>query len=243
MLALAVAGERYHAAGGACPPQGVRRGHRSRAGGLGLAGAGASMLIGVSSAKIASAEDMAPDGVGQRLQQGGGLAHPVGQGGPVQIKAFALEDLALAVEGRWSAYLLTRTWASRPGPGDRARWGARAVGTCTKRSQHEQVSRGRTIRFTMKRPGTYSSSSVTSSPIRRRRPPQSAQASARVSPPPSRDVVRDRTTLRFVLLLDVRQLHPRGHRGGGDLAGLRASCNCSAVSDDAPNRCARCPAS
>jgi hypothetical protein len=35
------------------------------------------------------------------------------------------------------------------------------------------------------------------------------------------DVVRDRTTLRFVLLLDVRQLHPRGHRGGRDLAGLK----------------------
>ena len=35
-----------------------------------------------------------------------------------------------------------------------------------------------------------------------------------------RDVVRDRTALRFVLLLDVRQLHPCGHRGGGNLAGL-----------------------
>ena len=37
----------------------------------------------------------------------------------------------------------------------------------------------------------------------------------------SRDVVRDRTTLGFVLLLDVRQLQPRRHRGGGDLAGLK----------------------
>jgi len=36
-----------------------------------------------------------------------------------------------------------------------------------------------------------------------------------------RDVVRDRTALRFVLLLDVRQLHPCGHCGGGDLAGLK----------------------
>ena len=34
------------------------------------------------------------------------------------------------------------------------------------------------------------------------------------------DVVRDRTALGFVLLLDVRQLHPRGHRGGGNLTGL-----------------------
>ena len=35
------------------------------------------------------------------------------------------------------------------------------------------------------------------------------------------NVIRDRTTLGFVLLLDVRQTHPRGHRGGSDLAGLK----------------------
>ena len=34
------------------------------------------------------------------------------------------------------------------------------------------------------------------------------------------DVVRDRATLRLILLLDVRQLHPRRHGSGGDLAGL-----------------------
>jgi hypothetical protein len=33
-------------------------------------------------------------------------------------------------------------------------------------------------------------------------------------------MVRDRAALRFVLLLDVRQLHPGCHRSGGDLAGL-----------------------
>lgn len=33
------------------------------------------------------------------------------------------------------------------------------------------------------------------------------------------DVIRDRTALGFVLRLDVRQFQPRGHRGGGDLAG------------------------
>ena len=35
------------------------------------------------------------------------------------------------------------------------------------------------------------------------------------------DMVRDRTALGFVLLLNVRQLHPRRHHGGGDLAGLQ----------------------
>ena len=34
------------------------------------------------------------------------------------------------------------------------------------------------------------------------------------------EVIRDRATLRFILLIDVWQLHPRRHRGGGDLAGL-----------------------
>jgi len=33
-------------------------------------------------------------------------------------------------------------------------------------------------------------------------------------------MVRDRTALGFVILLDVRQSHLGGHRGGGDLAGL-----------------------
>ena len=34
------------------------------------------------------------------------------------------------------------------------------------------------------------------------------------------DVIRDRTALGFVLLLDVRQLHPRGHGRRRNLAGL-----------------------
>jgi hypothetical protein len=37
-----------------------------------------------------------------------------------------------------------------------------------------------------------------------------------------RDVVRDRTALGCVLLFDVRQLHPCGHRGGGKLACLQS---------------------
>jgi hypothetical protein len=64
---------------------------------------------------------------------------------------------------------------SRAGPA--ALDGREGSGAWTKRSQPVQASRGRTIRFTMKRPGTYSSSSVTSSPIRRSLPPQPAQTS------------------------------------------------------------------
>lgn len=36
------------------------------------------------------------------------------------------------------------------------------------------------------------------------------------------DMIRDRTALGFALLLDVRQTHPRRHRGGRDLAGLKS---------------------
>ncbi len=46
-------------------------------------------------------------------------------------------------------------------------------------SQHEQALRGRMIRFTLKRPGTYSSSSVTSSPRVRRVPPHRTAIIAR----------------------------------------------------------------
>jgi hypothetical protein len=41
---------------------------------------------------------MPTDGIGQRFQQGGGLADPVGQRRAIQIKTVALEDLALAVK-------------------------------------------------------------------------------------------------------------------------------------------------
>ena len=43
-------------------------------------------------------EHMPPDGVGQRLQQRGGLSDPVGERGAVEVQPVALEDLALAIE-------------------------------------------------------------------------------------------------------------------------------------------------
>ena len=120
---------------------------------------------------------MAADRIGQRLQQRGRLADPVGQRGAVEVEAVALEDLALPVERQMVGLLAHQHM------GQKARTMAAALdGAGGQRcldeplASHEQVSRGRTIRFTMKRPGTYSSSSVTSAPIRRRRPPQSVQA-------------------------------------------------------------------
>jgi len=106
------------------------------------------------------------DGVGERREQRGGLSDPVGEGGAVEVEPVALD------------FGPTSTWACKPGPGRPRSMGRDGSDAWTKRSQPVQASRGRTIRFTMKRPGTYSSSSVTSSPIRRSLPPQSAQVSA-----------------------------------------------------------------
>jgi hypothetical protein len=41
---------------------------------------------------------MASNGIGERFQQGGPLPDPISQRGTVKIKAFAVEDLALAVK-------------------------------------------------------------------------------------------------------------------------------------------------
>ena len=41
---------------------------------------------------------MSTDGIGQRFQQGCGLADPVSKGGTVEVEPFAAEDLALTIE-------------------------------------------------------------------------------------------------------------------------------------------------
>ncbi len=53
-------------------------------------------------------------------------------------------------------------------------------GACVKLSQPVQAMRGRTMRGAENRPGTYSSSSVTSSPKRRSAPPHWAQSASPV---------------------------------------------------------------
>lgn len=119
--------------------------------------------------------------------------------------------------------------------GQQARSGATTLDRARRqRGLHEpfanqaQVSRGRTIRFTMKRPGTYSSSSfgtafkpVAGSCVTILADPAQLPAAVgtgiragRQFHLHARDMIRDRTALRFFLLLDVGKLHLRGHRGG-----------------------------
>lgn len=148
-------------------------------------------------------------------------------------------------KGRWSAYLLTSTWARRPGPGRPRSIGREGNGAWTKRSQQAQAKRGRTMRFTMKRPGTYSSSSVVSAPIRRSLPPQSAQASA---PGVSSTSIRGmwsgigRRFGRPFSSMSGRRIRAVIAAAAISLVSS-ASCSCSAVSAEAPKRYARCPAS
>lgn len=64
-----------------------------------------------------------------------------------------------------AAYLLARTCASSPGPGRPRSMGRDGRIAWVNFSQRLQAKRGRVIMFTTNRPGTYSSSSVASSPI------------------------------------------------------------------------------
>jgi len=75
--------------------------------------------------------------------------------------------------GRWSAYLLTTTWARSPGPGRpfSIGWGGAGAVT-TPSSQLRQAQLPRTVWSTKNEAGTYSSCSLTSSPMRARAPPQ-----------------------------------------------------------------------
>jgi len=100
------------------------------------------------------------------------------------------------------------------------------------------------MQLALKRPGTYSSSSVTSSPILRRRPPQSAQASVPGVISTSIRGIWSGIGRRFGL--SFSSMSGSFIRAVMSAAAIslvsRANCNCSAVSNDAPNRCARCPA-
>ena len=74
---------------------------------------------------------MAPDGVGQRFQQGRGLADPVGEGRTIEVEPLTVEDLALAIQGKVIAVFADQHMGQQARPGatalDRAR-GQRGLG-------------------------------------------------------------------------------------------------------------------
>ena len=166
---------------------------------------------------------MATNGVSKGFQQGCGLADPVSQRGTIKIKAFAVEDLALPVKGKMIGILadqhMGQQTRSRTSTFDGPRRQRRlnkllAAGAC--QSGPDDAVHDEAAGDILQLLGDIL--------------PDPAQATTTVGTGNgawgqfnlhARDVVRDRTALGFVLLLDVGQLHPRGHCGGSNLAGLK----------------------
>ena len=192
-------------------------------------------------------QDMAADGIGQGFQQGRALADPVGQCRAIQIEAFAAEDLALAIQRKMISVFAdqhmgqqARTWAAALDGARRKRrldeaFAAGAGQPVPDDPVHDEAA-GHVFQFfrpssgkPLRKPLIPRINCFCSNPDRLlillhlADPAQTATAigtgigaGGQFNLHPG-DMIRDRTTLRFVLLLDVGQLHPGGHRGGGDL--------------------------
>jgi hypothetical protein len=167
-------------------------------------------------------QDMAADGVCEGFQKGRGFAHPIGKGRSVEVETFAVEDLAMAVERQVIGIFAdqdmgqqTRPWATAL---DRARRQRRlneafAAGAGQPGSDdpvHDEAA-GHVFQFFG---DILADPAQAATAIRAR-----LDARGQLDLHPG-NVVRDRTALRLILLFDVRQLHPRRHGSGGDLAGL-----------------------
>ena len=165
---------------------------------------------------------MATDGVGQRFQQGSGFADPVSQRGTIKINAFAVEYLTLAIERQVIGILADQNM------GQQARTWAAAFDGARGQPRLDEPLAARTGQ-----PGAHD-------PVHDEAPGDVFQFFGHILTDPAQapatvgtgigtgaefhfhpgDVIRDRTALGFVLLLDVRQLHPRGHGRRRNLAGL-----------------------
>ena len=86
---------------------------------------------------------MALDGIGQRLQQGGGLADPIGKGRAVEIDTFALEDLRLAIKRKMVRVLVDQHMCEQPRPRspllDRARRQRRLADRLAAATRHARA--------------------------------------------------------------------------------------------------------
>jgi hypothetical protein len=114
-----------------------------------------------------SAQDVAADRVGQRFQQRGRLADPVGQGRTVEVDPLTREDPALPVERQVIAIFGDQDMGEQAGSGSsplraphaiRDRAGTPLIGRDGRgawqmASQQVQARRGRTNRVTTNRPG------------------------------------------------------------------------------------------
>ena len=191
---------------------------------LGLAGAGRQHADGrVVGEDRLGRQDMASNGIGQGFEQGCRLADPIGQGRSVEVETFAVEDLALAIQGKmigiFADQYMGQQARSRAATLDRARgqrgldepFAASAGQARPDDPVHDEASGDvfQLLRHILADPAQATAAIGTGICARRQ-----------LNLHPG-DVVRDRAALGSVLLLDVRQLHPRGHGRRGDLAGLQ----------------------
>ena len=166
---------------------------------------------------------MAADGIGKGLKQGGGLADPVGQCRAVKVEPFAAEDLALAIKRQVICVFVDQNM------GQKARPRAAPLDGARRQRRLDEAFAARTGE-----PGTndavHDEASGDIFQLFRHVLANPAQAAAAIGTSVGPwgqlhfhpgDVVRDRAALGFVLLLDVRQLHPRGHGRRRNLAGLK----------------------
>lgn len=187
------------------------------------AGAGGQHLHGrVVREDRLSSQHMAPDRIRQRFQQGRRLAHPAGQGRAVQIEPVALEDLALTVErqvvGAFVDQHMRQQARPRTAALDRARWQRRlreGLAARTRKARpHDAVHdepAGHVLRFFRH---------ILAEAAQRPAAPEAVIVAGRQPDLLARDAIRDRTTLRLVLLL-VGKSQRRGHLRDRDLAGLQ----------------------
>ena len=199
-------------------------------------------------------QHMPADGVGQRLQQRRRLADPVRQGRSVEINAVAVIDLALPVERQMIGELADEHMGEQARPGtaplDRAGRQRRldeafAPGAGQPRPDyavHDEAA-GDVFELLARHflgPMRHGSPS---SPIRRSLPPQSAQAPAAGLSSTSMRGTWSGIGRRFGWSFSSTS----GRRSRAVIAAAaislvsKASCNCSAVSEEAPKRCARWP--
>ena len=165
---------------------------------------------------------MPPDGLGQGLEKGRGLADPVRQGGAVEVEAIAAKDLALPVEGKVVDILAHQHMGEQPGTGTAAlnglggqrRLGEALAARAGQARAHDPVHHepaGHILELLRH---------VLTDPPQRSPAPNAAVALWKELDLLARDVVRDRAALGLIPLFHIRQPQLGRHRGRGDLAGL-----------------------
>lgn len=165
---------------------------------------------------------MTPDGIGQRFQQSSGFTDPIRQGGAIQIEAFTVKDLALTVQRKMIGIFADQHMGQETRPGAAAfdgprrerglheAFAARAGQPGPDDAVHDKPT-GDVFQFL---------GHILTDPTQAPAAIGTGICARRQFDLHPGDVVRDRAALWLVPLLDVRQLHPRRHGRGGNLAGL-----------------------